>query len=59
MELEVKGCIDCPFNKLMGNYYYCGLIDGVRLEEDGCLSPVTPSCCPLKTEPVIITLKEN
>lgn len=62
MELEVKGCSDCPMcspNYNEGIGYVCDADKLQRFIQEDDFQPVTPSWCPLKIEPIIITLKEN
>ena len=61
IEKEITGCIDCPFS-----YGYdmavgsgCKIDDQNRdVQQKRCV-PITPDWCPLKTESIIIKLKQS
>lgn len=61
MELEVKGCSDCPmcFPDDISVSYSCLLNKDGLFDVDKNYLPITPSWCPLKIEPIIITLKNE
>ena len=62
MELEVKGCSDCPLVEGWTlNYFYCQMYakGGRIIRHDKNDMPITPAWCPLKTEPIIITINQT
>ena len=68
MNIEVKGCDNCPFCDMldMAPGYMCNLRkkgdDGKYLtikEARNAHGPVTPAWCPLKKEPITISIKEQ
>lgn len=61
MLTEVTGCKDCPLRSISDNEYWCEhpKKDGGWIRSDGDYEPITPSDCPLFTEPLTISLKQD
>jgi len=64
MEHKVKGCSDCNFNIRREEYIYsyCGHPahpnnNGIPDDEDKLFEPITPDWCPLKKQPITISIK--
>jgi hypothetical protein len=60
MNKEVKGCADCPFlYKADPRHFTCTHPDAPRLVIDAKNGiPITPGWCPLKKEPITISIKQ-
>lgn len=60
MNIEVTGCRDCPFKELDSNLYYsCNFPnEETYLKEDAKGFPITPDTCPLKKEPLTLSIKQ-
>jgi hypothetical protein len=65
MELQVTGCIDCPFcfepDLSDGKLYRCRIVkdSNANIPPDQNYHPDTPQWCPLKLEPITITIKQQ
>lgn len=55
----ITGCIDCPMHSMDGEMgdHTCGYDLGIIIYPASVINdtPVTPSDCPLKTQPILIT----